>query len=98
MGFSKGHRKIGGRKKGTPNKKTLIKAEEILLNFNVNPIERLIELAESSITSVDQKINCYKEITRYTYPRLKAQDINIEHNHDLFESVKINVVSSNKKD
>jgi len=97
MPFEKGHKKTGGRQKGTLNKNTIIKAEEILLNFNVNPIERLIELAESSITSVDQKINCYKEIARYTYPRLKAQDINIEHNHDLFESIKINVVSSNKK-
>jgi len=78
MAFEKGHEKLGGRQKGTPNKKTLIKADDLLLELDVNPIQRLIELAESDLTSIDQKINCYKTISQYTYPKLKAQEILVD--------------------
>ena len=30
MAFEKGHTKIGGRQKGVPNKKTLIRADDLL--------------------------------------------------------------------
>ena len=73
--FEEGHSKIGGRKKGTPNKVTLIKADDLLLEMDVNPIQRLIEIAESDEASLDQRINCYKEIAKYTYPRLKLQEL-----------------------
>jgi len=33
------------------------------------------EIAESDEVSLDQKINCYKEIAKYTYPRLKLQEL-----------------------
>ena len=75
MAFEQGHSKIGGRKKGTPNKVTLIKADDLLLEMDVNPIQRLIEIAESDEASIDQRINCYKEIAKYTYPRLKLQEL-----------------------
>ena len=75
MPFEEGHSKIGGRKKGTPNKVTLIKADDLLLEMDVNPIQRLIEIAESDEASLDQRINCYKEIAKYTYPRLKLQEL-----------------------
>ncbi|MDC0388541.1 hypothetical protein OAM53_00685 [Candidatus Thioglobus sp.] len=78
MAFEQGHEKIGGRQKGTPNKKTLIKAYDLLLELNVNPIQRLIEIAESDFASIDQKINCYKTIAQYTYPKLKAQEILVD--------------------
>ena len=74
MAFEKGHKKLGGRKKGMPNKKTLIKADDLLLELGVNPIQKLIEIAESDLASVDQKINCYKTIAQYTYPKLKSQE------------------------
>ena len=77
MAFEKGHQKIGGRQKGVPNKKTIIIADEILLDLNVNPIQRLIELAESDETTTDQKISCYKEIAKYTYPKFKAQELRV---------------------
>ena len=73
--FEKGHSKIGGRKKGTPNKVTLIGADDLLLKLDVNPIQKLIEIAESDEASIDQRINCYKEIAKYTYPRLKLQEL-----------------------
>jgi hypothetical protein len=75
MPFEKGHTKIGGRKKGTSNKVTLIRADDLLLELDINPIQKLIEIAESDEASLDQKINCYKEIAKYTYPRLKLQEL-----------------------
>jgi len=77
MPFEKGHLKIGGRKKGTPNKVTLIKADDLLLELDVNPIQKLIEIAESDEASIDQRINCYKEIAKYTYPRFKSQELRV---------------------
>ena len=53
--FEKGHSKIGGRKKGTPNKVTLIRADDLLLQLGINPIQKLIEIAESDEASLDQK-------------------------------------------
>mgnify|MGYP000004909131 CR=1 FL=1 len=73
--FEEGHSKIGGRMKGTPNKVTLIRADDLLLKLDINPIQKLIEIAESDEASIDQRINCYKEIAKYTYPRLKLQEL-----------------------
>ena len=92
MAFKKGHTKIGGRKKGTHNKKTLIKADELLLQLDINPIQKLIELAESDEATIDHKINCYKEIAKYTYPKHKSQDIRVEEKKQP-ESIEIHFVS-----
>jgi len=73
--FEEGHSKIGGRKKGAPNKITLIRADDLLLKLGINPIQKLIEIAESDEASLDQRINCYKEIAKYIYPRLKLQEL-----------------------
>ena len=78
MAFEQGHEKLGGRRQGTPNKKTLIKADDLLIELDINPIKKLIEIAESDLSSIDQKINCYKEISKYTYPKLKSQEVFIE--------------------
>ena len=78
MAFEQGHGKLGGRKQGTPNKKTLIKADDLLIELDINPIKKLIEIAESDLTSIDQKINCYKTIAQYAYPKLKAQEIFVD--------------------
>ena len=77
MAFEQGHEKLGGRKQGTPNKKTLIKVDDLLIELDVNPIQRLIEIAESDLTSIDQKINCYKEIAKYSYPKFKSQELRV---------------------
>ena len=45
--------------------------------MNVNPIKKLIEIAESDEATLDQRINCYKEIAKYTYPRLKSQELRV---------------------
>ncbi len=72
--FKTGHSKVGGRKPGTKNKKTLLGASELLLGLGINPIQKLVEIAESAESTTDQKINCYKEIAKYTYPKIKAEE------------------------
>jgi len=87
MPFDKGHQKIGGRTKGTPNKVTLIRADDLLLKLDINPIQKLIEIAESDEASIDQRINCYKEIAKYTYPRLKLQELWVSQVENLAPTV-----------
>ena len=74
MAFEQGHEKTGGRMKGTPNKKTLVKANDLLVELNINPIQRLVEIAESAEATTEQKINCYKEIAKYSYSKPKAEE------------------------
>ena len=74
--FEKGHNKLGGRKKGSKNKKTLMAADAILIELNINPIEKLVEIAESSI---EQKIRCWQEVAKYSYPKPKSQADVIEY-------------------
>ena len=76
--FKSGHSKVGGRKRGSKNKKTLLGADELLLRLDINPIERLINIAESDEVSIEQQIRCWQEISKYTYPKLKSQEIYIE--------------------
>ena len=52
--LKKGHSKIGGRKPGTKNQKTLLGASDLLLELGVNPIQRFVEIAESAEPTTDQ--------------------------------------------
>jgi hypothetical protein len=76
--FKSGHKKIGGRKRGSKNKKTLLAADELLLKLDITPIVKLIKIAESDGASIEQQIRCWQEISKYTYPKLKSQEIYIE--------------------
>ena len=76
--FKSGHKKMGGRKRGSKNKKTLLAADELLLQLNINPIERLTNIAESDDASIEQQIRCWQEVAKYTYPKLKSQEIYVE--------------------
>ena len=72
--FQKGKEKTGGRKKGTPNKRTA-ELQEILGDFN--PAEKLMELYNKPTTKDDLKAMICKELMKYIYPQRKAVDTNI---------------------
>jgi len=91
--FKSGHSKVGGRKPGVKNKKNLLGADELLLKLDINPIEKLIHIAESDDASVEQQIRCWQEIAKYTYPKLKSQDIRIEQ-HDHQNSVEVRIIDT----
>ena len=90
--FKAGHSKMGGRKRGSKNKKTLLAADELLLKLDINPIEKLINIAESDDASIEQRIRCWQEIAKYTHPKLKSQEIYIET--EPVEPIEIQFVSS----
>lgn len=77
MKFQGGHKKLGGRQKGTPNKdtRTLL---EICEQRNLNVFEAMVELA---IVEEDdcKKFDRLKEIAQYLYPKRKA----IEHSGEI---------------
>lgn len=78
-------KKVGGRKKGTPNKKTLL-LQEVLEEEGLDPIRGLVDaladldgvVAETNseiIKLADAKAKIYLSILDYIYPKRKA----IEH-------------------
>jgi hypothetical protein len=69
--FQKGHKKTGGRKKGTPNKKTA-QFKEVLGDFDT-----VIELKNLYATTDkdDLKFAICKEFLKYEYPQRKAVEI-----------------------
>lgn len=73
--------KAGGRKKGTPNKKT-----RELLDLNYCPVEELLKLAKRKNITIEQAITIHKALLPYFYPQRKAIDsmINDEVEPEVF--------------
>jgi hypothetical protein len=95
--FQTGHSKVGGRKRGSKNKKTLLGADELLLKLDINPIEKLIDIAESGDASIEQQIRCWQEVAKYTYPKLKSQEIYIESEIDIPTKIQLIGVRADNK-
>lgn len=73
--FQKGHAKIGGRQKGTPNKRTAdiierLKEEDI--------VGSLLEIAQRT-EKEETQVTIYKELLKYIYPQRKAVDMSLEN-------------------
>ena len=47
----------------------LIITSEPLLELDINPIEKLVNVTESDDASIEQKIRCWQEIYKDTYPK-----------------------------
>lgn len=72
-----GSPKLGGRKKGTPNKDKGSLYDRLQVKFpGLCPIE---VMCQTILTTEDEgyKIQCCKEVAQYLYPKLKT----IDHNH-----------------
>ena len=74
--FIKGHRKIGGRRKGTPNKKT---SEIIERLKDEDIVGSLLEIANTT-EKEEIKLKVYIELMKYVYPQRKAVDLNAADN------------------
>ena len=96
--FQTGHSKVGGRKRGSKNKKTLLGADELLLKLDINPIKKLIDIAESGDASIEQQIRCWQEVAKYTYPKLKSQEIYIEQESCMPTRIEIVAYGEDKVD
>ncbi len=85
MGWPKGKPRPegAGRKKGTPNKKTL-EVHEILAKHNFNVIEELIELYNrtgNEDATAGVAVKCLTELASYCYPKRKALEVSGELNN-----------------
>jgi hypothetical protein len=64
--------KTGGRKKGTPNKRT-----ELFLDClgDYNPLEALLRLVKDTKTPIDTKVKINLDLLPYMYPKRKQVDL-----------------------
>lgn len=73
-GKKKGSPKTGGRKKGTPNKKT---SELMQILGSFNPVETLKEIIARTKDDALQAKICL-DLLKYLYPQRKAIEMNAE--------------------
>jgi hypothetical protein len=76
MAFVKGMpRPAGaGRKKGSLNKKKVLRVEEVLIKENINPIEEILKLIPKLQPA--EQVKSYFDLLKYLQPTLKAQEVN----------------------
>ena len=79
-------RKTGGRKVGTPNKRTL-EIREQLQNLGVDPIEGMAQLAMYPNNSPELRGRMYAELAQYTAPKRKA----VEHSRGEDQPITFNL-------
>lgn len=72
MGRLRGTSKSGGRKKGTPNKKTLLLSDIIEQGSQSLP-ERILELLPK--LPVDKQANVLLKLMEFIYPKRKAVEV-----------------------
>ncbi len=64
--------KTGGRKKGTPNKKTMDLIERM---GDYNPLEALLNIAQDDDTPTDIKVKINIDLMGYIYPKRKSIEV-----------------------
>jgi hypothetical protein len=70
----KGLPKTGGRRLGTPNKRTDELAAK-LLELGCDPIEGLARIALADETPLELKVRCNSELAQYVHPKRKSADL-----------------------
>jgi hypothetical protein len=65
--------KTGGRKKGTPNRATVVLRDK-LAALGCDPAEELVKIAQNPETSVASKVQIYSTLLPYVYPKRKLVD------------------------
>ena len=84
--------KTGGRKRGTPNKKT-VAVQEQMEQLGFDPIESMIEICNQAMTDKNYALagQIAKELAQYVYPKRKA----VEHITDPTEWPKMTINITN---
>ena len=68
--------RIGGRQKGTPNRRTSELLDSIAEKYpGYCPVLSMIELAIDPSTPIDVKLDCHKQIAPYLRPKLKSIEV-----------------------
>lgn len=75
--FEKGHKKVGGRQKGTPNKhRTIFESLEEIQTVDGEPID-VVKMFFSGLLTMPpyQQVDALLEFMQYLYPKQKVLDI-----------------------
>lgn len=88
MAAPKGHKKYGGRVKGTPNKKT-VAVEQIAAKLGFEPFQMLCHIARGDwealglqgpgLITLEHQIRAIVEACQYLYPKRKAIEVTEMH-------------------
>jgi len=77
--FEKGHKRLGGKQKGVPNKATQ-NAREAIAQFVDGNAHRLVEwLDQIAVDSPKDAFNCFQSVIEYHIPKLARHEGNMEH-------------------
>lgn len=83
MKFDKGHKKVGGKEKGTPNKATKDQRELItkIIDNNIENIQDWID----EVASTDKKraFDMVKDLMEFSIPKLKSIELTGAEGKDL---------------
>jgi hypothetical protein len=72
--FEKGHKKLGGRKAGTPNKATQSLMDKCEAK-GLDVFEALIDVAQDGAKNFEWRFAALKELAQYLYPKRKAIEV-----------------------
>tara|TARA_Y100000310_G_C20342752_1_gene650586 strand:- start:36 stop:401 length:366 start_codon:yes stop_codon:yes gene_type:complete len=80
-----GRGRLGGRQKGTPNKRSQ-DAIERLEALKFDPLEEMVRIARSDDSTLELKARMCAELAGYKYPKRKALEVT-GNVHQTFEDV-----------
>jgi hypothetical protein len=83
VGRPPGQAKSGGRKPGTPNRRTLA-IIETLARMGCDPIEGLAQLGMDTKQPAELRFRCFAELAAYIYPKPKPMDARAEQEASVF--------------
>ncbi len=82
--------RLGGRAKGTPNKRTLDAAER--LKSYQDPLVFMAEVMEDEQVPVEHRMSAARELASYLYPKRKALEISGDGGAEIAGSIKVSFV------
>lgn len=80
-GGSRPGERRGGRKKGTPNKKTQAQIEAAV-GGGLTPLEYLMGIVQDDMQEQTERIDCAKAAAPYIHPKLSSIEGKVDHSLD----------------
>src|SRR5262245_17626102 len=74
--------KTGGRKAGTPNRKTT-EIMDLLAAHNCDPVEGVIKIAQDENNSPELRGKMFATLLEYCYPKRKAVELTTDQSNEI---------------
>ena len=90
--------KTGGRKKGTPNKRTQALLDAIGdVCPDYDPVVSMAIIANDVTQELSIRVQCHKEVAQYVHPKRKALEVDMQGSMDIGVR-EVNVSGASTKD